>query len=97
VSDAVQVKELLRERVEGLAAYLYPNGRRESHHWCVGDITGTPGKSFKICITGEKAGLWGDFAESGSIVAVCWIYGCRPAMWTSKRRCTKRLTGLVFA
>src|SRR5204862_167522 len=33
-------------------------------HWCVGDITGTPGKSFKICIAGDKAGLWGDFADS---------------------------------
>jgi hypothetical protein len=34
------------------------------NHWCVGDVTGAPGK-FKICIAGEKAGLWGDFAESG--------------------------------
>ena len=29
-----------------------------------------------------------------SILAVCWIYGCKHATWTSKRRCTKRLTGL---
>jgi hypothetical protein len=29
----------------------------------VGDITGAPGKSLKICIAGQKAGLWGDFAE----------------------------------
>jgi hypothetical protein len=29
-----------------------------------GSIEGEPGKSFKICIAGEKAGLWGDFADS---------------------------------
>jgi hypothetical protein len=62
MSDADQVKSLLLQRVEELARYLFPAGKRESNHWCVGDITGVPGKSFKICIAGEKAGLWGDFA-----------------------------------
>ncbi len=64
MSDAKQINELLRERVAELAAHLFPNGKREGHHWCVGDISGTPGQSFKICIAGEKAGLWGDFADS---------------------------------
>src|SRR5436309_16006147 len=65
MSDARRTKELLRERVAELAPYLFPNGKREGNHWCVGDVTGAPGKSFKICIAGEKAGLWGDFADSG--------------------------------
>jgi len=65
MSDARQIKELLRERVAELAPYLFPNGKREGVHWCVGSVNGEPGKSFKICLTGEKAGLWGDFAESG--------------------------------
>jgi putative DNA primase/helicase len=65
MSDAREIKRLLRARVEELAAYLFPNGKREGVHWCVGDITGAPGKSFKICVDGPKAGLWGDFAESG--------------------------------
>src|SRR5437763_1797743 len=65
MSDAQGVKQLLRERVADLAQYLFPNGHREGVHWCVGSIEGEPGKSFDICITGEKAGLWGDFAESG--------------------------------
>jgi hypothetical protein len=65
MSDAKRIKELLRDRVAELAPYLFPNGKRDGNHWCVGDITGTPGKSFKICIAGEKAGLWGDFADSG--------------------------------
>jgi hypothetical protein len=50
MSDARRIKELLRERVAELAQYLFPNGHREGNHWCVGDITGAPGNSFKICI-----------------------------------------------
>ncbi len=65
MSDARQIKELLRQRVAELAQYLLPNGHREGNHWRVGNIEGEPGKSFDICISGEKAGLWGDFAESG--------------------------------
>ena len=65
MSNASRIKVLLRERVVDLAQYLFPNGHREGVHWCVGSIEGEAGKSFKICIAGEKAGLWGDFAESG--------------------------------
>jgi twinkle protein len=64
MSDVEQIKTLLRERVEQLASYLFPMGKRQGNHWCVGNITGSPGKSFKICLTGEKAGLWGDFATA---------------------------------
>ena len=62
--DSRALKALLRERVEELAPYLLPNGRREGAHWCVGDVTGAPGKSFKICLVGDKKGLWGDFADT---------------------------------
>jgi predicted transcriptional regulator len=65
MSDAQRVKHLLRERIAELAQHLFPNGHREGVHWCVGSIDGEPGKSFKICIAGPKAGLWGDFAHSG--------------------------------
>ena len=55
--DARELKELLRARVTELASYLYPNGKREGVHWCIGSVNGEPGKSFKICLTGENAGL----------------------------------------
>jgi putative DNA primase/helicase len=64
MSDAQHIKRLLRERVAELAPYLFPSGKREGNHWSVGDISGSPGKSFKICIGGDKAGLWGDFVDS---------------------------------
>jgi Protein of unknown function (DUF3987) len=65
MSDAKRIKELLRERVEELAPFIFPNGKREGNHWCVGSINGEAGRSFKICIAGPKAGLSGDFAGSG--------------------------------
>jgi hypothetical protein len=55
--DVEIVKREMARRVEEMAAYLFPNGKREGNHWCVGDITGAPGKSFKICVAGDKAGL----------------------------------------
>ncbi len=64
MSDAQRIKELLRERVAEVARHLFPNGHREGAHWCVGSIEGGQGKSFKIRINGENAGLWGDFADS---------------------------------
>jgi hypothetical protein len=64
MSDAKRIKKVLRQRVADLAQYLFPNGKQDGPHWCVGDITGAPGKSFKICIAGDKTGLWGDFADS---------------------------------
>jgi putative DNA primase/helicase len=62
--DVRQIKQLLLERIAEVAQYLYPNGKKEGNHWRVGSIEGEPGKSFGICIAGEKAGLWGDFADS---------------------------------
>jgi hypothetical protein len=64
MSDAKRIKRVLRQRVADFAQYLFPNGKQDGPHWCVGDITGAPGKSFKICIAGDKTGLWGDFADS---------------------------------
>jgi len=64
MSDARQIKALLQGRIEAVVRHLFPNGKREGHHWCVGDITGAAGRSFKICLSGDKAGVWGDFDGS---------------------------------
>lgn len=89
MSESKRIKELLRERVAELAPDLYPNGKRDGNHWCVGDISGTPGKSFKICIAGERAGLWGDFAESGKhsrSLLDLWIQACNVDFKTALRQ-----------
>jgi hypothetical protein len=60
-----EIKAELLRRAEEFARYLFPQGEREGNHWCVGDISGVPGKSFKVCVAGDKTGLWGDFAAGG--------------------------------
>jgi len=57
-----EIKVALAKRAEEFASYLFPNGKRDGRYWCAGDIAGGPGKSFKVCVSGEKVGLSGDFA-----------------------------------
>jgi len=65
-----ELNELLVQDVESIAKLLFPNGRKIGPHWCAGDITGNPGQSLKIVITGSKKGLWSDFAsgETGDLI-----------------------------
>ena len=58
-----QIEMLLRERVESLARELLPNGRKDGHHWCVGDLSGTPGQSLKVQIHGAGRGMWCDYVD----------------------------------
>jgi len=62
--DVKQIREMLRDRVADVAQHLFPNGKREKNHWRVGSIDGESGHSFDICLNGDKAGMWGDFAGS---------------------------------
>jgi hypothetical protein len=59
--NIAEIKEQLVQRVEQLAQHLFLHGVRIGNNWSVGSMKGEPGQSFKICVAGEKAGLWGDF------------------------------------
>ena len=58
-----------------------PNGTRVGNEWCVGNLDGAPGKSLKVHLTGEKAGLWKDFSsqEGGDLVE----------LWTQVKKVSK--------
>lgn len=71
--------ELLRKRaLRDLEIWLtqwYPKGKGRKGYFEIGDIAGTPGDSLKICLSGEKRGLWYDFATSeGGDVFTLWGY-----------------------
>lgn len=68
--DAGQISKMLADRAEAVARELFPNGKREGADWCVGSVDGEKGKSLKVCIRGQKAGRWADFAgdESGDLL-----------------------------
>lgn len=59
-----ELRQKLLERIADLSAHLLPTGKRIGQHWCVGDVNGAPGDSFKICLSGPKVGMHGDFADS---------------------------------
>ena len=56
------IAALLADHVEEVAETLLPKGVRKGNEWMVGGVEGHEGKSLKIRLTGERAGLWSDFA-----------------------------------
>lgn len=71
---ANELAEIMSRSAEHVANYLLPNGKRKGREWEVGSLSGEPGKSLKVCIEGEKAGVWCDFAsgDTGDLLGL-WI------------------------
>lgn len=61
-----ELKQRLNDRAEEIAEFLLPAGRRERREWVVGSVSGESGKSLKVCLEGEKRGIWSDFAAGDS-------------------------------
>lgn len=70
-----ELKRALAERVEDVCAHLLPLGKRDGPEWVVGGLGGEAGKSLKISLRGEKAGVWRDFAGDvgGSNLLELWL------------------------
>lgn len=61
--DATEIKRRLADQTLNVCQHLLPAGTRETGEWCVGDVSGTAGRSLKVHLSGPKAGVWSDFAE----------------------------------
>ena len=61
--NAAAVAAALALRIEPLCRSVLPGGRRVGAEWTCGDLSGAPGRSLKVRLCGDKAGLWSDFAE----------------------------------
>ena len=48
--------------IETVCARWLPDGKKAGHEWEIGDRHGTPGKSLKVHLSGNKAGMWADFS-----------------------------------
>lgn len=77
--DISEIASMLASRAEDVCRWLLPNGVREGHEWCCGNLSGATGRSLKVNLAG-KAGVWRDFADSGKggdlvdlIQAVCGV------------------------
>jgi 5S rRNA maturation endonuclease (ribonuclease M5) len=58
------LKSAIEPRAVELLQYLYPEGQLKSGEFCVGDLSGSPGKSTKIAVKGDKIGVGCDFATN---------------------------------
>jgi hypothetical protein len=63
--DARKISAALAERIEELCHALLPNGVKHGCEWDVGSLNGEAGKSLRVHLSGEKAGVWSDFATGG--------------------------------
>jgi len=43
--------------------HLLPQGKQKNQEWCVGDLAGSEGDSLKVKMSGDKQGVWSDFAS----------------------------------
>lgn len=85
---AQDVSEMLARRAQEVAMYLLPNGKLKSNEWCVGSTDGEAGKSLKVHVAGDKAGVWCDFAsgEGGDLIDL-WAITKRMSLSDALREC----------
>lgn len=79
MADITQIKSQLAGRAESIARQLLPAGQKHGNEWCVGSIDGEKGDSLKVCISGDRAGVWADFAtgQAGDLLDLaCATKGC---------------------
>jgi len=70
VISVPEIARRLAERAEDVARMLLPSGYSSGGEWCVGSVQGESGKSCKVHLAGEKAGVWADFStgEKGDLL-----------------------------
>jgi putative DNA primase/helicase len=69
--DAIRAS--LIDRLEGVLAHLFPDGKVKAGKFHIGDVFGNPGRSLVVELEGERRGLWKDFAsEDGGDVMDLW-------------------------
>lgn len=71
---AQEASRLLAQQAEDIAKLLLPNGKRVGNEWQVGSVNGEAGKSLGVRLSGEKSGIWCDFAtgDSGDLLDL-WV------------------------
>lgn len=61
--NASEISSMLAKDATNIAAYLLPNGKKQSGEWKVGSVNGEVGQSLSVRLTGAKAGVWKDFSS----------------------------------
>ena len=80
MADVSELKSRLTSDVNRVVAHLLPGGRKVQQEWECGSLSGDKGKSLKIHLSGDKTGVWSDFAtgDGGDLID----------LWQATRRLT---------
>lgn len=62
MSCAADLARRLGQEAEAVCRTYLPNGRRQGRYWHCGDVTGSPGQSLYVHLSGARAGKWMDAA-----------------------------------
>jgi len=74
--DGRQIKDMLNQRAQDVCELLLPGGKVEKNNYVIGDIHGAQGQSLKVVISGDKCGIFHDFADpsvKGNNLLELWI------------------------
>jgi twinkle protein len=71
---ASEISRLLGAQAEAVVRELLPQGKRAGHEWKCGSLSGEPGDSLGVHLTGDKAGVWSDFStgDKGDFIGL-WM------------------------
>ncbi|WP_208436280.1 toprim domain-containing protein [Bartonella phoceensis] len=95
MSTIFEIKQQLIAQASTIAEMLLPQGQRRGNDWIIGNTRGEVGKSLSVCLSGNKAGLWYDFAESrgGDLLDLwCEVKGISLSQALEEARATLNLT-----
>jgi len=69
---ATELTPLLAARAEDVCRHLLPNGRVDHGNWVTGSVSDDQGKSLHVQLTGDRAGVWLDFAtgDKGDLIGL---------------------------
>ena len=93
-TTAKEVSDRLASQIERVCQYLLPNGKQVQSEWCVGSPAGEAGDSMKVHTSGDKAGVWADFAGDLSGDALDLWAACRNVSLPEAMAEAKRWLGI---
>nr|WP_208433518.1 toprim domain-containing protein [Bartonella taylorii] len=95
MSTIFEIKQQLIAQAGAIVEMLLPQGHKRGNDWIIGNTRGEAGKSLSVCLSGEKAGLWYDFAEGkgGDLLDLwCEVKGISLSQALEEARATLNLT-----
>lgn len=70
MTEIGEIKRMLANRAQQIAEHLLPGGTKQGQEWRAGSVGGEKGDSLGVHLSGDKAGIWADFAtdEGGDLI-----------------------------